>query len=767
MPKKRAEARARYYCREEAKRLGWKTAHPSKKGNFLEEQEIVDFFPSLKEYLGQDRPDFVIVQDEKPVIVIETKNEFEKIDKAIAEGEGYAENISKLYPVKLVIGVAGSPDAAVQTRTRYRVGSEWKELTANGYPLTQIPTPDEVAISFANDDGTTDVRLPSDAEFYEAAIAISHKLRKAKIEDADRPRVVATVILALYQADFSLDAEVVIGQINANVRAAIQAWTDIPNERRESLISTLALAQESRELASVVRHIVLQLERLNVRSIMRSSVDFLGQFYEAFLRYGARNKNLGIVFTPRHITRYCAELVDVDTGMKVYDPACGTGGFLVSAFDCMVRSAGISKKAIRQIHDSLYGFDTSATVWALAMLNMRFRGDGKSNIVNDNCFHHIDEVKQIFHRALLNPPFAQEDEPERNFIDHALEALMPGGELAAVVPAGVLADDHHKEWRKRLLAHHSVLATISMPIDLFYPMGSPTALLVVKAHTPSAAPTTFMAKIHNDGYEILKNRRVTREGSQLDEVLQLYRKYRQRVFSDAVPGIACCIQRGELVNGAELCAEKWLPQSQLTENAFQKHFSEALRMIYLASIPYPGVIAELIDDFDEQLTSIKPSKGKKLGERARLSSAFKIVMGKSSGLKNYNEGETPYISSAEPFNSIVGQIAALPEERFDSPRITVTAFGRAYIQPWCFCARGNGGSAVRVLKPLFPMSTTELLWYTAQINFQNWRFHYGRMAIKSRLEELEVDPYPGWGSAIANMSDRVREFNTSLEKMLP
>jgi hypothetical protein len=77
-------------------------------------------------------------------------------------------------------------------------------------------------------------------------------------------------------------------------------------------------------------------------------------------------------------------------------------------------------------------------------------------------------------------------------------------------------------------------------------------------------------------------------------------------------------------------------------------------------------------------------------------------------------------------------------EVFEHGGITVTAFGQAYIQPWRFMARGNGGSSVRVLIPKFKMTLNELLWFATQINIQKWRFFYGRMAIKSRLERLEI-----------------------------
>lgn len=65
----------------------------------------------------------------------------------------------------------------------------------------------------------------------------------------------------------------------------------------------------------------------------------MGLLYEAFIRYGYDNNSLGIVFTPRHITKYCAELIDVTAKDKVIDIACGSGGFLVASFDRMMKTS--------------------------------------------------------------------------------------------------------------------------------------------------------------------------------------------------------------------------------------------------------------------------------------------------------------------------------------------------------------------------------------------------------------------------------------------
>ncbi len=115
---KRAEARTRYYTREEAGRLGWNVQHPMRGGDFLEEQEIVDYFPDLSTALGRERPDFVTLLDGKLSTVIECKNDWHDTDKAVKEAQDYADiiNAANGYNARIAIGVAGTPDKRVQGR---------------------------------------------------------------------------------------------------------------------------------------------------------------------------------------------------------------------------------------------------------------------------------------------------------------------------------------------------------------------------------------------------------------------------------------------------------------------------------------------------------------------------------------------------------------------------------------------------------------------------------------------------------------------------
>jgi type I restriction enzyme M protein len=761
---RRTEARTRYYCRDEAKRLGWNPAHPKKGGAFLEENEVVQHFAALGKVLGKERPDFLVLRGAKLAMVIETKADFKDIDTAIDEAVYYADKIRKVMPVRIAVGISGTADTGVQVRVRFYTGKAWVPLASHGYPLTQIPSPDELETALENGDGTTDANLPGESEFYDAAIRISRMLRLAKVEEVDRPKVLGAMILAMYQGEFSTDPGAAIGQINANVAAAIAKCQDVPADRRTALVSTLSLPADSAPLAAAIQPLVQQLERLNVRSIMRSSVDFLGQFYEAFLRYGCSSNQLGIVFTPRHVTRFCADLLAVNLGMAVYDPACGTGGFLVAAFDKMMRAAN-SPRAKQDVKRSLFGFDTNSTVWALCILNMIFRGDGKSNIGLGSCFDVASAGR--YDRALLNPPFSQEEEPETEFVDHALGSLRAGGEAAIVLPTSVLVDDEHRQWRAALVAQHGVMGAISLPTELFYPTGAPTTVLLVRAHSPNANDQAFFAKVMNDGFEISKGKRIACDGSQLPHVLDLFESVRRGNFPGVEPGVALTVPRASLLSGEELCAEHWLPQVALTKPLYLAQRSYLLRQMCLAAVTYPGITDSLIDDYSDLLAEEAEDESSRPRGACTVNDLFTVGMGKSSGEGNYPRGTVPYVSSGDTYNSIVGLVDPPPEEIIDRPVLAMTGFGQVHIQPWRFVARGNGGSAVRVLWPRYAMTSAELLWFAAQINANRWRFHYGRMAILPRIRAISLVPLPKWAALDIDLPAVASEFNDGLAKLLP
>jgi type I restriction enzyme M protein len=761
---KRAESRARYYIREQAAKRGWLLSHPTKGGECLEEQEIVDHFPDIG--IGLDRPDFVFTRGGMPVVVIEAKNSVDKIDIAIQEATAYADQInsSSNYEIKIAVGAAGEENNGFAVEVRFLKNGSWVPLSSKGYEITTIPSRREVDSALAANDATTDVEVPSVSEFTDAAIELSKILRMAKVEAPLRPKVIGALVLSMYQGDIDVHENRALESINTLLEEAIRESVDLGSQKKIRLAESLRLlGADYDRLSPHIAKIVHLLRGLNVKAVLQTDTDFLGLFYEAFLRYGYDNNALGIVFTPRHITRFCAEIVDTKSTDKVVDLACGTGGFLVASFDRMMSGAH-GPKAIQKVKRALFGFDTNPTIWALATLNMFFRGDGKSHIENSSCFDETakDAIKDTCTKAFLNPPFSQEGEPERDFIDASMEVLEPEGLLVVVVKAGIFADDDNKAWRREFIRNHSVLGMISLPEDLFYPTAAPTSILIAKAHIPQQPESkVFMARIWNDGFKKLKGRRIEVLGSQLEITALQFRRF---MLSEEVNAEnLTTIPSNNISAGNEWSPQQWLPQPISTAKELSEYEDQIRLSIYRAVTQIPELADAALNNFMEEWQE-KPDFP--LGMNKQVSFFFDVVNGKSSGEKNYRDGSIPYISSGDQSNSVIRLVDIEESEIFEHGGITVTAFGQAFVQPWSFMARGNGGSSVRVLIPKFNMSFAELIWFTSQINAQKWRIFYARMSIKSRLEQLEiVSPttrIPDQGESIA---DRIKEFRNNLFRL--
>lgn len=738
MATKRAEARARYFTREVACKKGWNLDHPEKGGDFLEEQEIVSYFPMIG--LGQERPDFLLCIGGEPSVVIETKNDFRKYQKAIDEAVAYGDkiNLSGKYCVRFAIGVAGDDEKGYIVCAKFLKNGVWKTLKSRDYEVTAILSKKECLTALQADNYTLEVEIPSSSAFIDAAIELSNVLRKAKVEPVLRPKVVGAITTAVYKGDIDITAEDTLREINTLSATAIQESPNLDKNKKQKLIEAITLTGSDYErLNPYILRIISILKQLNVKVVLQSDADFLGMFYEAFLRYGYDNNAMGIVFTPRHITRLCTELIGVEIGHRVVDITCGTGGFLVSAFDALKRKCS-SSASYDIIRDSIFGFDTNPTVWALSCLNMFFRGDGKSHIENVSSLSEEvkKKVRMKFNRAFLNPPFHQEGESERDFIDASMDSLMEGGLFAGVVYAGVFADEENAVWRAKFLKSHTLLAMISLPDDLFYPAASaPTSIIIAKAHVPQDKEAkVFMAKVWNDGYEKLKGKRIECAGGQIEEV-------KQRFFA-FLGGAEFCedycmtMKAGLLFGGEEFSPQQWIPSKELTSAELKMYDKEILKSMFVAITNFP----EITGSIDEASISRLEVKGERfpLGVRKPLSFFFDIKTGKSSGEKNYGMGICPYVSSGDGVNGIIRLVHSVDDEICEGC-ISVSAFGTAYLQPWNFMARGNGGSSVRVLIPKFRMTLRELFWFISQINSQKWRFPYARMAIKSRLLRLEID----------------------------
>ena len=177
----------------------------------------------------------------------------------------------------------------------------------------------------------------------------------------------------------------------------------------------------------------------------------------------------------------------------------------------MMRSAVTKKDKTRIQKKGLIGVEQQPNMFALAASNMILRGDGKANLYQGSCFEDgiVKSVKTHKHNVgLLNPPFSQGDSElhELRFIKQILDCLVKGGIGLALAPVSCAVAPHPA--RNEILKHHTLEAVMSLPDDLFYPVGTVACAMVFTAKIPHAVPNrkTWFGYWRNDGFVKTKHR---------------------------------------------------------------------------------------------------------------------------------------------------------------------------------------------------------------------------------------------------------------------
>lgn len=326
----------------------------------------------------------------------------------------------------------------------------------------------------------------------------------------------------------------------------------------------------------VAKYFIDYLER-NVYPLVEHSnigYDVLGRFYVEFIRYAASEQKSGLVLTPAHITELFCDLAELRIKDIVYDPCCGTGGFLVAAMQRMFKLAGSDKKMRENIRKKqLCGCELRPDMFTYACSSMKFRGDGKSNLYNGSCFNHAKIIADN-HRptvAFLNPPYDVGNSRQMEFIEHALKTIdeKAEGRVVAIVQFSCAIKDEKelKAVKQRILAKHHLKAVLSMPDDLFYPVGVVTCIMVFEANKPNKGRKTWFGYFKDDGFEKRKHLgRIdarNKYGSIKEKWIKAYRN------QDEIPGFSV---RKEVSINDEWCAEAYMETdySSLSEMDFIK-----------------------------------------------------------------------------------------------------------------------------------------------------------------------------------------------------
>lgn len=291
--------------------------------------------------------------------------------------------------------------------------------------------------------------------------------------------------------------------------------------------------------------------------------DIQGDIYEHLLgELKTAGKN-GQFRTPRHIIRMMVELVDPDIGQKICDPACGTGGFLVAAYQHILKKYTspdmvkvdadgtphnlIGNKIVKKEHwellwnETFYGFDFEITMIRIALMNMILHGIKQPNIKQIDTLSKRFVQKPQYDVVFANPPFAgyvdkadindnfklDTTKTELLFLELFYNLLTVGGKAAVVVPNGVLfgSSNAHIKARRLLLENCDLQAVISMPTGVFQPYsGVGTAVLVfIKG---GKTEKVWFYDMKADGYSLDQRRDFIDGKGDIPDIIQKFKNGR-------------------------------------------------------------------------------------------------------------------------------------------------------------------------------------------------------------------------------------------------
>lgn len=348
----------------------------------------------------------------------------------------------------------------------------------------------------------------------------------------DKPLVVSAIMLALSDPTFAVEnlkcnPTTTDGKILYKaIESYLESIEDLPGNKKDVILSQftavrddITLNQVNPILGKTPLKFFAEFIRDNLHKpiISGGADDILGRFYGEFLKYsGGDGQSLGIVLTPKHITTLFCDLLDVMPNDVVFDPCCGTGGFLLAAMNRMINHA-TSKEQIDDIkRNRLFGIEKKPNMYAIASTNMILRGDGKSNLYCDNFFtYNLEELRDHhFTVGMMNPPYSQgkkeknKDLKEIKFIEHLLECMEPGARVAVIVPISTMigSKEDEKNTKKKILEKNTLEGTIVLNKETFYRVGTNPCIAIFTAGKPH--PKEKMCKFINfkeDGFVTKKH----------------------------------------------------------------------------------------------------------------------------------------------------------------------------------------------------------------------------------------------------------------------
>jgi len=256
----------------------------------------------------------------------------------------------------------------------------------------------------------------------------------------------------------------------------------------------------------------------------------LGDAFEYLLSVLGSQGDAGQFRTPRHIIDFMVEVIDPKKNESVLDPACGTAGFLISAWKHVLKQNTKERSGDQLTPDeranlvaNIRGYDISPDMVRLSLVNLYLHGFTDPHIVEYDTLTSEERWNETADVILANPPFmspkggikphkrfsVQATRSEVLFVDYMAEHLSPQGRAAIVVPEGIIfqSGTAYKQLRE-MLVKNSLVAVVSLPAGVFNPYsGVKTSILFLDKRLTKTCDSVLFVKVENDGFNLGAQRR--------------------------------------------------------------------------------------------------------------------------------------------------------------------------------------------------------------------------------------------------------------------
>ena len=290
--------------------------------------------------------------------------------------------------------------------------------------------------------------------------------------------------------------------VNGALLPHLRGLRDVPGaSARQRVISQVvsAIDKVAVDTEKNLLDILDRVHEIRVEAVDQTHLFMLSQAYEGLLlKMGEKNNDGGQFFTPREVIRAMVHVIDPRVGETVYDPGCGTGGFLAQAFDHMRAGLGDDATAdqLRILREeTFWGREKADLIYPIALANLVLHGIDQPHIWHGNTLTQQEVYGGLFVGApdqfdveLMNPPFGGKEgrEAQTNFayktsatqvlfLQHVINALKPGGRCGMVIDEGVLfrtTESAFVQTKRKLLDETDLWCIVSLPPGVFSSAGA-------------------------------------------------------------------------------------------------------------------------------------------------------------------------------------------------------------------------------------------------------------------------------------------------------